>query len=105
MGANSKLILVTGDPICDSCHRRRGTRFPECGPARSLAVFERRVPLPATEAERRPIRGFIPDARQKQDGQEAVEGYVDRLKRVGYRVVFGKAATRKRRPKGRGRHR
>ena len=45
------------------------------------------LPDDQKEKDRRPIRGFRPNKKQKKEGEKAVVGYVDRLKRTGYRIV------------------
>jgi hypothetical protein len=50
------------------------------------------LPEAQKEKDRRPIRGFVPNAKQKKAGEKRVEGYLDRLKRAGFRIRFADTA-------------
>lgn len=51
------------------------------------------LPGPETMKDRRPIRGFIPDAMQKKAGEQPVAGFVDRLKSAGFGMVLADGVT------------
>ena len=59
-------------------------------------------PHPYGAGNRSPIRGFAPNIKQKKAGEEPVDGYIQRLKRVGFRIQVTDDTSGKRQAKGRG---
>lgn len=51
------------------------------------------------DKDRRPIRGFSPNATEQQADEKPAVGYIGRLRRCGYRIVFTEAAKQKRQSK------